>query len=120
MKKYIDKIKEVESLVESFIGSVMTEPKATDIYAITNDLMCMTKETCTWRKCDNGMYGCHDYEYMTTCGKNYDCDKTKIENYCPNCGKKIKEKEETFESIDKCPECLMIHGVHYSHCSKKR
>lgn len=44
---------------------------------------------CEWKKCDFGMYGFHDYEYVTTCGKNYDCDKVRKENYCPNCGGKI-------------------------------
>lgn len=44
---------------------------------------------CEWKRCDFGMMGFHDYEYVTTCGKNYDCDKVKKENYCPNCGGKI-------------------------------
>jgi hypothetical protein len=44
---------------------------------------------CEWKKCDFGMMGFHDYEYVTTCGKNYDCDKVKKENFCPNCGGKI-------------------------------
>jgi hypothetical protein len=44
---------------------------------------------CEWKRCDFGMMGIHDYEYVTTCGKNYDCDKVKKENYCPNCGGKI-------------------------------
>lgn len=44
---------------------------------------------CEWRKGDYGMMGCSSYEYVTTCGKNYDCDKTQKENHCPNCGKKI-------------------------------
>lgn len=44
---------------------------------------------CEWRRCDFGMMGFHDYEYVTTCGKNYDCDKVRKENYCQNCGGKI-------------------------------
>ena len=44
MKQYIDKLKEIETLVELSIGTTMTEEKATDIYAITNDLMCMVKK----------------------------------------------------------------------------
>jgi len=41
MKKYIDTLKKIETLVELSIGTVMTEDKAADIYALTNELMCM-------------------------------------------------------------------------------
>lgn len=44
MKDYIDKLKKIETLVELSIGTTMTEEKATDIYAITNDLMCKVKK----------------------------------------------------------------------------
>jgi hypothetical protein len=44
MKDCIDKLKEIETLVELSIGTTMTEQKATDIYAITNDLMCKVKK----------------------------------------------------------------------------
>jgi hypothetical protein len=44
MKEYIDKLKEIETLVELSIGTTMTEEKATDIYAVTNDLMCKVKK----------------------------------------------------------------------------
>jgi len=43
IKIYIDKLKEIETLVELSIGTTLTEQKATDIYAITNDLMGMIK-----------------------------------------------------------------------------
>ena len=51
-----------------------------------------TKENtyCIWKRSDFGMFGFHDYEYVTTCGKSYDCDKVLKEKYCPNCGKLIK------------------------------
>ncbi len=45
MKKYIDKLKEIDTLVELSIGATMTEKKAIDIYAITNDLMGMVKQS---------------------------------------------------------------------------
>lgn len=45
MKDYIDKLKEIETLVELSIGKELTEEKATDIYAITNDLMCRIKKS---------------------------------------------------------------------------
>ena len=44
MKEYIDKLKEIETLVELSIGTTMTEEKATDIYAVTNDLICKIKK----------------------------------------------------------------------------
>jgi hypothetical protein len=44
MKEYIDKLKEIETLVELSIGTTMTEDKATDIYAVTNELMCKVKK----------------------------------------------------------------------------
>lgn len=44
MKEYIDRLKEIETLVELSIGTTMTEEKATDIYAVTNDLMCKVKK----------------------------------------------------------------------------
>ena len=44
MKEYIDKLKEIETLVELSIGTTMTEEKATDIYELTNDLMCKVKK----------------------------------------------------------------------------
>ena len=44
MEEYIDKLKEIETLVELSIGTTMTEDKATDIYAVTNDLMCKVKK----------------------------------------------------------------------------
>lgn len=47
------------------------------------------EKTCTWKVVDFGMYGCSDLEYVTTCGKSYDCDKVTKEKYCPNCGGKI-------------------------------
>ena len=52
-------------------------------------LTCVSGSYCEWKRCDFGMMGFHDYEYVTTCGKNYDCDKVNKENYCPNCGGKI-------------------------------
>ncbi len=48
------------------------------------------EKICEWKRVDNGMFGFHDYEYKTTCGKNYDYEKTNKENYCPNCGGKLK------------------------------
>ena len=44
---------------------------------------------CEWKVYDFGMMGFHDYEYVTRCGKNYDCNNVNKENYCPNCGGKI-------------------------------
>jgi hypothetical protein len=44
MKEYIDKLKEIETLVELSIGTTMTEEKATDLYAVTNNLMCKVKK----------------------------------------------------------------------------
>ena len=44
MKEYIDKLKEIETLVELSIGTTMTEERAIDIYAVTNDLMCKVKK----------------------------------------------------------------------------
>ena len=44
MKEYINKLKEIETLVELSIGTTMTEDKATEIYAVTNDLMCKVKK----------------------------------------------------------------------------
>jgi hypothetical protein len=44
---------------------------------------------CKWKSADFGMFGCESYEYITSCSKNYDCDKVNKENYCPNCGGKI-------------------------------
>lgn len=52
-------------------------------------LPCVSGSYCKWERNDFGMMGFHDYEYVTSCGKNYDCDKVKRENYCPNCGGKI-------------------------------
>lgn len=53
------------------------------------DIPVVSGSYCEWKRCDFGMMGFHDYEYVTTCGKNYDCDEVKKENYCPNCGGKI-------------------------------
>lgn len=44
MKDYIDKLKEIETLVELSIGTIMTQKKAIDIYAITNNLMLKIKK----------------------------------------------------------------------------
>ncbi len=44
MKKFIDRLKEIETIVELSIGEKMTEKKATDIYSITNDLMTEVKK----------------------------------------------------------------------------
>lgn len=44
-KEWITKLKEIETLVELSIDIKMTEEKATDIYAITNDLMCQVKKS---------------------------------------------------------------------------
>lgn len=43
---------------------------------------------CNWKLVDNGMMGCHDYEYKTTCGRTLDKDTTTNANYCPYCGGK--------------------------------
>lgn len=51
--------------------------------------LCEEKE-CEWKHIDFGMMGFNDYEYVTSCGKHYDCDKISKENFCPNCGGKIK------------------------------
>lgn len=47
------------------------------------------KTECKWRYVDMGMFGCSDYVYLTSCGKEYDSDKTIRSNFCPNCGKKL-------------------------------
>lgn len=47
-------------------------------------------EYCEWKAVDMGMFGCNDYVWITSCGKEYDVDKVIKGNYCPNCGKKIK------------------------------
>lgn len=47
---------------------------------------------CKWKKADFGMFGVPSYEYYTSCGKNYDCNKIKIENYCPNCGNRTSRE----------------------------
>jgi hypothetical protein len=39
--RILDLLKSIESLVEKSIHTTMTEEKATDIYAITNELMCL-------------------------------------------------------------------------------
>lgn len=44
MKEYIDKLKQIDTLVELSIGTTMTEAKAIDIYAVTNNLMCKMKK----------------------------------------------------------------------------
>lgn len=62
---------------------VMTENKFVEV------LLNLKEKTCEWKHQDFGMFGFHDYEYVTSCGKNYDCDKVKKEKYCPNCGGKI-------------------------------
>lgn len=54
------------------------------------DVKTEVEKVCEWKRVDNGIMGFHDYEYMTTCKRTYDCDKTRVENYCPNCGGKIK------------------------------
>lgn len=48
------------------------------------------KKYCVWKKINFGMLMVDDYEFVTSCGKSYDCDKVKQENYCPNCGGEIK------------------------------
>lgn len=60
------------------------------------------EKVCIWKLADYGMYGCHDYEWNTTCGKSYDCDKLNhIEiKYCPNCGGKREiQKSDTISII---------------------
>ncbi|MFA7307599.1 MAG: hypothetical protein WC026_13105 [Hyphomicrobium sp.] len=44
MKKLIEKLKEIETIVELSIGSEMTENKAMGIYTLTNELMCNLKK----------------------------------------------------------------------------
>lgn len=76
MKDYIDKLKEIETLVELSIGSTMTEEKVTDIYALTNDLMCMVKKANTPvikpQVCDCGNDLTEKEIFYETCLK---CDK---------------------------------------------
>lgn len=40
----VSKLKEIEALLKLSVGEIMTEDKATDIYAITNELMCQFSE----------------------------------------------------------------------------
>lgn len=47
------------------------------------------EKTCEWKVVDYGQMGCQDYQFVTSCGKNYDIENVKKENYCPNCGGKI-------------------------------
>lgn len=53
----------------------------------------MNKLYCIWTQEDHGMMGFHDYEYGTSCGKQFDCDKLYPSNikFCPNCGNPIKK-----------------------------
>ena len=42
--KILDLLKSIESLVEKSTHTTMTEEKATDIYAITNELVCLLSD----------------------------------------------------------------------------
>ena len=44
------------------------------------------KTQCEWKNIDIGMFGCNDYVWKTSCGKEYDSDKTPKYEFCPNCG----------------------------------
>jgi hypothetical protein len=44
MKKLIEKLKEIETIVELNVGKELTESAATDIYALTNELMVELKK----------------------------------------------------------------------------
>lgn len=81
MKKYIDKLKEIETLVELSIGTTMTDDKAADIYAITNDLMCMVKKdhkSKSWYCTE-----CSSNEYSSSVSES-DINSGKL--MCSNCG----------------------------------
>lgn len=79
MREYIDKLKEIETLVELSIGTTMTEEKATDIYAVTNDLMCKVKKL---NKADVG-------------GRSEQCcsptDGFYLGTTCPHCNKPFRK-----------------------------
>jgi hypothetical protein len=47
------------------------------------------KDTCRWKSVDVGMFGCNDYVWQTSCGQEFDSDKTRKMRFCPNCGKRI-------------------------------
>lgn len=44
MKKYIDKLKEIGTIVELNIGEIMTDDKASEIYQLTGELIYMVKD----------------------------------------------------------------------------
>lgn len=81
MKYYIDKLKEIETLIELSIGNTMTKQMASDIYAITNDLMCKVKKL-------NKLSQDSDNNYFCKCGNKL-TDKELFYETCLKCNKEI-------------------------------
>jgi len=83
-------------VVTRFLATSMTGVEMREIeksgpeLTLINTIDEVNKERiCVWKKGDYGSYGCSSYEYTTTCGVNFDCDKVTKMNYCPNCGGKL-------------------------------
>ena len=83
-KNFLTKLKEIETLVELSIGKEMTEDRATDIYALTNELMCDIRNVNKPELGQNKLYYSEDE-------KNIIYNSETDEDICMYFGKKNKE-----------------------------
>jgi hypothetical protein len=53
------------------------------------------EKVCTWSYSNNSFMGFREFEYNTSCNRNYDADIIRPINpkHCPNCGGKIKHSK---------------------------
>ena len=84
----MNQINKVKDIADGMIG-IGGVPSNEDFYSEFNSRVKESlniKSECKWKHMDVGMFGCEDYVYTTSCGKEFDTSKISKSNFCPNCG----------------------------------
>ena len=84
----MNQIDEVKNIADGMFG-IGGIPNNEEFYAEFNfrvQSKLGIKNQCEWKHIDMGMFGFNDYVWKTSCGKEYDSDKTPKYKFCPNCG----------------------------------
>lgn len=84
----LDKVKDVlEGMVG--IGGIPNNEEFYEEFNLRVKGVLGIKLECEWKYMNIGMYGCNDYIYKTSCGREYDVNKINKPNFCPHCGNNV-------------------------------
>jgi len=84
----MNQIDEIKDIADGMIG-IGGIPSNRDFYAEFNfrvQSRLGIRNQCEWEHVEEGMFGCNNYVWKTSCGKEYDSAEAPKYKFCPNCG----------------------------------